>query len=86
MPINHLVLNGIIRKDLVLSLLLPFFILDNSIAIRYMRTLIPAEQWPRRLCFAESYQFVVVSSVSWRRYLPVSFSQEGCLMTLEDTD
>ena len=69
----------------MLSLLIPFLILDNSIAIRYMKTLTPAEQWPR-LCFAESYQFVVLSSVSWRRYLPVSFSQEGCLMTLEDTD
>ena len=65
MPINHLVLNGIIRKDLVLSLLLPFLILDNSIAIRYMKTLTPAEHWPR-LCFAESYQFVVVSSAVCR--------------------
>ena len=50
MPINHLVLNGIIRKDLVLSLLLPFLILDNSIAIRYMKTLIPEEQWPSGGC------------------------------------
>ena len=68
MPINHLVLNGIIRKDLVLSLLLPFLILDNSIAIRNMKTFIPAEHWPR-LCFAESYQFVVVSSASKRESL-----------------